>query len=251
MSKLRSVSTAFWSDPFIEELTPSEKLLFLYFITNEKTNMLGIYEVSIKKISFDTGLEKEVIENALKGFERLSKVKYYNNHIVLINFMKHQNFNPNMKKSAIDVYNSLPNMLKIKDIVISKEEYLKGFERLLNHYGMVPKVEYNIIEEEVEEESELEIKNNNDKFFDELIISENWIESTSMQSSKKFTIIEVKEKLKEFTIFCNLAFDIKPNKNEFAGHFLRWLNTRDKQNKNSNEKLQQLTATIRANNPNI
>jgi len=74
MSKLRSVSTAFWSDPFIEELTPSEKLLYLYFITNEKTNMLGIYELSIKKISFETGLNKETVLKALESFERINKI---------------------------------------------------------------------------------------------------------------------------------------------------------------------------------
>ena len=153
MSKLRSVSTAFWSDPFIEDLTPSEKLLFLYFITNDKTNMLGIYEVSIKKISFDTGLNKDIIEKALKEFERLSKVRYFNNHIVLVNFMKHQNFNPNMKKSAIDVYNSLPNELKNNELILTKDNYDKGFQSLLNHYGMVSKVEYNIIELEYEEEA--------------------------------------------------------------------------------------------------
>lgn len=156
MSKLRSVSTAFWSDPFIEDLTPSEKLLFLYLITNDKTNMLGIYEVSIKKISFDTGLNKDVIEKALKEFERLSKVKYIKNHIVLINFMKHQNYNTNMKKSAIDIYNCLPNDLKCNTLSISKDNPLKGFESLLNHYGMVSKYE---VEVETEEEEEKETKN--------------------------------------------------------------------------------------------
>jgi len=153
MSKLRSVSTAFWSDPFIEDLTPSEKLLFLYLITNDKTNMLGIYEVSIKKISFDTGLNKDIIEKALKEFERLSKVKYIKNHVVLVNFMKHQNYNTNMKKSAIDIYNSLPKDLKDNSLDISKDNPLKGFESLLNHYGMVSKYE---VEVEVEEETELE-----------------------------------------------------------------------------------------------
>jgi len=153
MSKLRSVSTAFWSDPFIEDLTPSEKLLFLYLITNDKTNMLGIYEVSIKKISFDTGLNKEVIDKALKEFERLSKVKYVKNHIILVNFMKHQNYNTNMKKSAIDIYNDLPNELKDNDLIISKDNPIKGFESLLNHYGMVSKYE---VEDEIELEEEKE-----------------------------------------------------------------------------------------------
>ncbi len=158
MSKLRSVSTSFWSDPFIEDLTPNEKLLFLYLITNDKTNMLGIYEVSIKKISFDTGLNKDVIEKALKEFERLSKVKYIKNHIVLVNFMKHQNYNTNMKKSAIDIYNELPNELKNKELSISKDNPLKGFESLLNHYGMVPKVEY-------EEEEEIELEKEGKELF--------------------------------------------------------------------------------------
>jgi hypothetical protein len=156
MSKLRSVSTAFWSDPFIEDLTPSEKLLFLYLITNDKTNMLGIYEVSIKKISYDTGLNKEVIEKSLKEFERLSKVKYIKNHIVLVNFMKHQNYNTNMKKSAIDIYNDLPKELKNSALDISKDNPLKGFESLLNHYGMVSKYE---VEVELEYEVEVELEN--------------------------------------------------------------------------------------------
>jgi hypothetical protein len=155
MSKLRSVSTAFWSDPFIEDLTPSEKLLFLYLITNDKTNMLGIYEVSIKKISFDTGLNKDIIEKSLKEFERLSKVKYVKNHIVLVNFMKHQNYNTNMKKSAIDIYNELPNELKDSELSISKENPIKGFESLLNHYGMVSKYE---LEDETETEDKEEVE---------------------------------------------------------------------------------------------
>lgn len=160
MSKLRSVSTAFWSDPFIEDLTPSEKLLFLYLITNDKTNMLGIYEVSIKKISFDTGLNKDIIEKSLKEFERLSKVKYVKNHIVLVNFMKHQNYNTNMKKSAIDIYNELPNELKDSELSISKENPIKGFESLLNHYGMVSKYEVED-ETEIEDKEEVEDKKAN------------------------------------------------------------------------------------------
>lgn len=155
MAKLRSVSTAFWSDPFIEDLTPNEKLLFLYLVTNEKTNMLGIYESSIKKIAFETGLKKEEVNKALKGFERVNKVKYINNFVILINFMKHQNFNVNMKKSAIDVYNNLPKELKNNNLDISKTNPLKGFESLLNHFGMVRKVE---VEEEIEDEEEEEVK---------------------------------------------------------------------------------------------
>lgn len=157
MSKLRSVSTAFWSDPFIEDLTPSQKLLFLYLITNEKTNMLGIYESSIKKISFETGIKKDDVSNGLKEFERLNKVKYQNNFVILINYMKHQNFNTNMKKSAIDVYNGLPKELIDNSLTVSKDNPSEGFETLLNHFGMVRKYEAKY-EVEAKDESKLEIE---------------------------------------------------------------------------------------------
>lgn len=160
MSKLRSISTLFWSDPYIEELTASEKLLFLYLITNEKTNMLGIYEASVSKISFETSIPKETVRKGLERFESDKKVRYIGNYVLVINYMKHQNYNPNMMKSAIDVYNNLPEELKIKGVTISKDNPLKGFETLRNHYGMVRKyeVEYEIeVEVESEIESEFEI----------------------------------------------------------------------------------------------
>lgn len=160
MSKLRSVSTSFWSDPFIEELSANEKLLFLYFITNEKTNMLGVYELSIKKISFETGVNKDVIEKALKSFEELGKIKYLNSHVVLLNFAKHQKYNSNMKISAIDVYNNLPNCLKVNDEIIDKANPSEGLERVLNRLGMVRKVEVeDETKDELEDEAKIEIKN--------------------------------------------------------------------------------------------
>ncbi len=159
MSKLRSISTSFWSDPFIEDLSPNEKLLFIYLITNERTNMLGIYEASTAKMSFETGIEKSIIEKALKGFERLNKVKYVNNYVVLVNYLKHQRFNTNMKKSAIDVYFSLPKELKDSSLNIDRNNPSEGFETLLNHYGMVRKIEVEVEDEtEVEDEVEIEFK---------------------------------------------------------------------------------------------
>lgn len=155
MSKLRSVSTSVWSDVWFEDLNPNQKLIWLYLITNEKTNMLGIYEVSLKKISFETGVNKSEIEKALNEFKKTGRVKYEHNHIILVKFLKHQNFNTNMKKSAIDVYMKLPKELVNSDLKIDKTNPLEGFERLSKHLGMVRKVE---VEYEVELEYELEVE---------------------------------------------------------------------------------------------
>ena len=120
--------------------------------------MLGIYEASIRKISFETGISSEMVSKALKGFESINKVKRINDFIILVNFMKHQNYNTNMKKSAIDTYNTLPKELKDSSISVDKDNPLKGFETLLNHYGMVRKieVEYEVEVEKKEKEKEKE-----------------------------------------------------------------------------------------------
>lgn len=165
MSKLRSISTAFWSDPFIEELTAQEKLLFIYLITNEKTNMLGVYEMSVKKMSFETGIDKSKIVEILAHFEKLGKVRKVNDYIILVNFAKHQNYNPNMMKSAIDVYHNLPNFLKNSELVLDKTNPLKAFETLLKHLGMVRKIEVEL-EDENKGEKEGENKEENNEPFD-------------------------------------------------------------------------------------
>jgi len=160
MSKLRSLNTAFWSDPFVEELKPDEKLLFLYLIMNEKTNMLGIYESTLRKMSFETGIEMNRCQTILNGFEGLGKVRYMNNWVLLVNFMKHQNYNPNMKKSAIDCYNNLPDNLKIKGLKLNRETPDEAFETLSKAYQTVRKeeVEYEgEIEEEIETEKEADL----------------------------------------------------------------------------------------------
>lgn len=160
MAKLRSVSTSFWSDTWIEELTPSEKLIFLYLITNDKTNMLGIYEASISKISFETGVNKEMVRKALEGFESVNKVRYVSGkYVILSNYLKHQNYNTNMKKSAIDVHNNLPKELKCNGVNLDKSNPSKAFETLSNHNGILSKVEVEYeVEEEIEVKDEIEIR---------------------------------------------------------------------------------------------
>lgn len=93
MSKQRMINTRFWVDPWVqEELNSMDRLLFLYLLTNDQTNLSGIYEISNYKMCFETGIEKETLLRAM--FPRLApKVFREGNWVILINFPKHQNTN--------------------------------------------------------------------------------------------------------------------------------------------------------------
>lgn len=234
MSKLRSLNTAFWSDTWVEELEPMQKLLFIYLVTNEKTNMLGIYEASIKKISFETGITPIVVKTYLKDFEKADKVKYIDNRVILINYMKHQNYNPNMKKSAIDTYNDLPNSLKINGLSVSKDNAIEGFERLSKGYGMVRKVE---VEYEVEVESNINLKPKGleevkkedysiHKKFKEITLKDQlFLESIAI--TKKTNIKTVSFYFDNFNAHLVSERKLKDSLKDYQIHYKRWLNLQD------------------------
>lgn len=90
MSKQRYIHTSFWSDPYIETLDTKEKLLFLYFITNELIDLCGIYEISKKKICFETSLSLLELEKTIDKFSKSWKIYYIDGYVYVKNFQKHQ-----------------------------------------------------------------------------------------------------------------------------------------------------------------
>ena len=99
MSKKRYIDTNFWNDTWIEQLTREEKYFFLYLITNEQTSIAGVYEISARRMSFETDFNKVEITQMLKKME--SKVRYINGWIVLRNGVKSQNYRNDKIKRGI------------------------------------------------------------------------------------------------------------------------------------------------------
>ncbi|MBU3111038.1 DnaD domain-containing protein [Clostridium lacusfryxellense] len=91
MAKYRQLFTEFWSDSFILELTPDEKLFYVYLISNPKTTQCGIYELSSRIIEIETGLNKETVEKLLHKFCESNKILYCpaTKEIMVINWMKY------------------------------------------------------------------------------------------------------------------------------------------------------------------
>lgn len=92
------INTRFWIDDYIADLDPTEKLLFLYFLTNPYTDICGVYEVPLKHVALETGIDKEMVIKILGRFEKDGKIFYQNGWVAMVNFAKHQLKNPKVEQ---------------------------------------------------------------------------------------------------------------------------------------------------------
>ncbi len=111
------INTRFWSDTYISSIDPLEKLLFLYFITNQYTNICGIYEIPLKQIALDTGLDRDNLEKVfLPRLAQAKKVYYIDGWIYIKNFLKHQKASGNVQLGIENGMTEVPSdiLAKIK-----------------------------------------------------------------------------------------------------------------------------------------
>ncbi len=108
------IRDSFWTDSYIERLSPDEKLVFVYLLTNPLCNVGGIYEIRTKRIGFETGYDIEVIENILNRFERDKKILRHNDWIVMVNHLKNQSLNPSIIQGCQRIIEELPDEIKTR-----------------------------------------------------------------------------------------------------------------------------------------
>lgn len=147
MAVFRKIEVKFWSDPFIESLTPEQKFFYLYLMTNEKTTQCGIYECSVRKMSIDTGYNQETIRKLIQFFESKRKIKYskITDEVCLTNWLKYNDSTSPTVKKCIE-----SELSKVKDRLLI--EYIYGSDT------------HSQEEEEKEEvEEEVEVKKKKEK----------------------------------------------------------------------------------------
>tara|TARA_R100000654_G_scaffold21267_5_gene42916 strand:+ start:9971 stop:10765 length:795 start_codon:yes stop_codon:yes gene_type:complete len=119
MAKYRQLHTTFWNDPLILDLTPEQKYFYIYLLTNPNVKQCGIYEISLRQITYHTGYNKETIEKLLDMFVNLNKIviSKKTNEIALINFLKYNySSSPTIKKCIEKDLDEVKNKELIKYI---------------------------------------------------------------------------------------------------------------------------------------
>lgn len=105
MSKQRIVKDEIWDDDWFYELDPSEKLVWLFLLTNPRSNIAGIYKLNKKWSSQVVGLDGDVFNTILSRFIKDGKIIYENNWIAIVNFHKHLAYrNASVVQGIVRIY---------------------------------------------------------------------------------------------------------------------------------------------------
>lgn len=137
--KTRIIHTKIWKDEFLSELTPTEKLLFIYYITNERVNIIHCYEITDREVMFDTGIDRGIIE-AFKEKVR-GKIAFKDSYVFLLNASRYESYKGNLNetakvkllgelpKSILDWYNNILNTgidTPLKGTINNKSEIINN-----------------------------------------------------------------------------------------------------------------------------
>lgn len=111
MAKNRYISTSFWDDEWIQTLDSQEKLLYMYLLTNPLTTLAGVYRITIRRMSFDTRIEENIVSQSIKKFEEAKKAFLLGDWLILPNFPKHQKItaDDNIKTNIDSILQSIPD----------------------------------------------------------------------------------------------------------------------------------------------
>jgi len=130
MADYRQLHTRMWSsDRWFIELKPSYKLLFIYLFSNERASVSGLYEIPIRVISFETGLDKETITSGFGVFKDANKVLYdFETGVVYVrNMFKYQGSNSPKLQARIQAdLKAVPNC-SLKDVWLQENRVLIGY----------------------------------------------------------------------------------------------------------------------------
>jgi len=130
MATQRYISTSFWDDEWIQTLDPSEKLLYLYLMTNPLTTIAGAYKLSIRRICFDTGFNSDTVTHILAKFQNAKKAYHFKEYLILPSWPKHQKWEikQTIKKGIDFELAKIPDDVKSYMVSIGYLYPIEGYE---------------------------------------------------------------------------------------------------------------------------
>lgn len=130
----RLVDCGTWDDPWFEALAPQGKLLFLYLLTNPRSTSCGAFEITPRKMAFETGLSQDFIEKMLRSWA--PRVQWWPEHqiVFLKNFYRRQSNSAKVRINAAKLVADMPSVVR-DAIYMEYPEFLPGADTLSIPYA--------------------------------------------------------------------------------------------------------------------
>ena len=114
MATQRMIKTSLWrKSRKFKQCDPLEKLLFIYLITNDDTELCGAYEQDMDEIAFHTGIDYRTLPQMLKRLEEIDLAIYRDGWIVIPHYMDQQNANnPKVRAGIENSFAVLPKQIR-------------------------------------------------------------------------------------------------------------------------------------------
>lgn len=187
MAIYRNVSLSFWEDnKIVDNFTYKDKYFLLYLLTNPHTNLIGCYEVSIRQMSNELGLDKSEVEELLTRMEQVHKVILYAEETKEILIKNWHKYNWTKSEKLLKKVESLTQYIK-------SEKLRKELEKILERYRVSIGYPYPRYTSVSVSDSDLNINNN--------------ININNLDNSTKLNNLDNKEEL----IFSNIFSTIEKN----------------------------------------
>ena len=110
----RKFDTGTWEDKRFEPLEPLERYLFIYLWTNSQCNQAGMYEITLRRLEFETKIPSTNLEPLLKGLSPMVQWWSTDEVIFIPNFLKRQCQNKQFAEGALKlVCETWPDKLQV------------------------------------------------------------------------------------------------------------------------------------------
>jgi len=113
----RRFDDGYWDDPFVQSAPKDAKLLYAYLWTNKHCNPAGLYQITPKTISFETGIAEADIPE-LFGVLKPKVVWYSEQNLVWVkNFIKRQSISSKFLVAVARCLSSINNNGAVKELL--------------------------------------------------------------------------------------------------------------------------------------
>lgn len=127
MAKFRKVHTTFWDDNYIEKLSAEDRYFFLFLLTNPLCTECGIYQITLKKMTYYTGYTEDVIKAILKRFIDGKRI-VYDTSTEEICILHKPNYIDRLGKPVVDCLTSELKKVKNKSLITTQLKFMTRIE---------------------------------------------------------------------------------------------------------------------------